>query len=72
MPPFDSFWVRLVDYGGVHRVPSRDIRANRNPTLFQRHEFAIRAKLLGIAPLKVRCHFYNAYFMAKPDAWRGE
>ena len=47
------YLVRLVDYGGEVVVGVADMRHHADPTLIKPHEFAIKARLSGIAPVKV-------------------
>ena len=46
--------VRLVDYGGEVMVGVSDMRSHADPSLIKPHEFAVKARLSGIAPPKVR------------------
>ena len=45
--------VRLVDYGGEVMVGVSDMRSHADPALIKPHEFAVKARLSGIAPAKV-------------------
>ena len=64
-----SYLVRLVDYGGVVLVGSADMRVLANSTLCQRHEFAIKAKLSGIAPIKVWIPIWLLAFRGFSPQW---